>query len=161
MNKHALQQHKVRGFTLIEIMITVAIVGILAAVALPSYREYIIKGKLTEGQQGLAGFGVSMQQYFQDARTYVGPCDATPAAGLTAVLPPASANFAYTCTSSATTFTAVATAVSGSVVAPTIYQLNESGVKSTTGVPTDWSLPGTAGPTGSNPCWVRSRSGDC
>lgn len=59
-----------KGFTLIELMITVAIVAILAAVALPSYTAYVIRGKLPEAQSALANFRVLMEQYYQDNRNY-------------------------------------------------------------------------------------------
>lgn len=70
---------RLRGFTLIEVMITVAIVAILAAVALPSYRDYILRGQVVDATSGLAAMRADMERFFQDNRTYVGataPCKA-------------------------------------------------------------------------------------
>ena len=61
---------KRNGFTLIELMITVAIIGILAAVALPSYSAYVNRGKITEAVAALADYRIKMEQYFQDNRNY-------------------------------------------------------------------------------------------
>ncbi len=58
------------GFTLIEVMIVVAIVAILAAIVLPSYRSYVIRGRLTEATSKLAGLRGQMEQYFQDNKNY-------------------------------------------------------------------------------------------
>jgi type IV pilus assembly protein PilE len=52
-----------RGFTLIELMITVAVIAILSAVALPSYREYVIRGNVPEATSRLATKQVQMEQF--------------------------------------------------------------------------------------------------
>jgi type IV pilus assembly protein PilE len=62
---------KASGFTLVELMITVAIVAILAAVAVPSYRGYVIRGRIPEATTALASKRVQMEQFYQDNRTYV------------------------------------------------------------------------------------------
>lgn len=58
------------GMTLIELMITIAIVGILAAVAYPSYTTYVAESNRTEAKRELAKVANKMEQYFVDHRTY-------------------------------------------------------------------------------------------
>ena len=67
-----------KGFTLIELMVTVAIVAMLVAIAYPSYRNYVIRGQLTNATNGLSAVSANMERYFQDNRTYVAANGFTP-----------------------------------------------------------------------------------
>lgn len=59
-----------KGFTLIEVMITVVIIGILASVAYPSYTQYVIKSARSEGVAAVMRVANLQEQYYLDHRTY-------------------------------------------------------------------------------------------
>jgi len=61
---------KTRGFTLIEIMVVVAIVAILAAIAIPSYQAHLRKGRRANAESFLSDVASRQQQYMLDARGY-------------------------------------------------------------------------------------------
>ena len=62
-----------RGFTLIELMITVAIVAILAAVAYPSYTEYVRKARRADARAALLATAQAMERFYTENMTYKGP----------------------------------------------------------------------------------------
>ena len=134
-----------KGFTLIELMVVVAILAILAAIALPSYTEYVKRGKITQAVSGLADMRVKLEQYFQDRRTYDGAC----VAGTLAPLP-TSDDFTFSCpTLTATEYRVVATG-SGSMTGFS-YDINQVNARNST-VPADWG-------GGTYTCWALRKSG--
>lgn len=63
---------KQQGFTLIELMIVVAIIGILAAIAIPAYQDYTIRAQVSEGLSLAAGAKASVTEYYQDRGFFPG-----------------------------------------------------------------------------------------
>jgi type IV pilus assembly protein PilE len=76
-----------RGFTLIEMMIVVAVVAILAAVGYPSYRDHVARGQRSQGQQVLLDLAQRQEQYLLDRRQYNSDPGASPGLGITTALP--------------------------------------------------------------------------
>lgn len=81
------------GFTLMELMVAVVIVAILAAVAVPAYTGYVVRGKLAETTAALSDLRVRMEQYLVDNRNYGTIATACPAA----VVMPTSPTFSFSC----------------------------------------------------------------
>lgn len=139
-----------RGFTLLELMITVAIVAILTAVALPTYRDYVTRGKLAEAYTVLGAQRVKMEQFYQDTRTYTGACTAG-----TAAPPPAGKYFTYKCDIADQTYTVTATGNASEGLSDFSFTVDQNNARTTASVPTGWSKPS------SNTCWIRTKDGKC
>ena len=133
------------GFTLIELMIVVAIVGILSAVALPAYNEYIVRGKLPEATSNLAAKRVQMEQFFQDNLTYA----SAPACTQDTTSSP---YFTFSCSvATATAFSLQA--VGTGTMAGFTFTVDQSNAKATTAVPSGWATNAA--------CWVTKKGGNC
>lgn len=96
-----------QGFTLIEVMITVAIVAILASIAVPAYNDYILRGRLVDATNALSATQAQMEIYFQDKRTYVGgPCATSQTVKTFTVVCSSISDLAYTITATGSGATA-------------------------------------------------------
>jgi type IV pilus assembly protein PilE len=144
---------KIRGFTMVEILIVVAIIGVLAAVAIPSYNDYVRRGALQEGFGLMSDFRVRMEQFYQDNRSY-----ANPANTCGAVIPGNTARFTFACQLDTTggappgqSYTLTGTGV-GTLLNFT-YTINETNTRRTTNVPADWGTPQN--------CWIRAKGNIC
>jgi type IV pilus assembly protein PilE len=146
------------GFTLIEMMIAVALVAILASIAMPSYQAYARRGQLSEAFTTLADMRVKMEQYYQDNKFYGAASNSTTCPNLPghAAWPVNGKYFTVTCgpgTNNATplqTFTLTATGTGG-LTTGYDYTLNQVGTKGTTKF---------ANATSTAPCWL-TKSSSC
>lgn len=137
-----------RGFTLIEVMIVVAIIGILAAIAVPAYGDYVKRSKVTEATAALADYRIRMEQYYQDNRNY--------GAGDCGVAVPTPKYFTFSCalTNSGQGFTATTTNKANiglDASGDFVYTIDHANAKATTKA---WGISGGA-------CWVMKKGESC
>jgi type IV pilus assembly protein PilE len=134
------------GFTLIEVMITIAIVGILASIAIPQYTDYVTRSRLVEAQSKLSDTRVRLEQFFVNNRTYVG-FTCTQAAV-------ANENFSIACTTqTANTFTITATG--SNKMSGFSFTLDDLNQKTSAVTASGWSNPSP------NNCWVSKKPNIC
>ena len=125
-----------RGFTLIELMIAVAVVAILAMIAIPTYTAQMVKGRRSSAEAVLLDIAQRQQQYFLDSRAYAP--DVATLLGTTTT--PANVRAYYTVTTAPgaglpPTFTATATPLPGTAQAgDVILIIDQAGAKTPTGM---------------------------
>lgn len=143
-----LPQHA--GFTLVEAMVVVAIIGILAAIALPNYQDYLLRSKLVDASSSLSQIRVGLEQYYQDNRSYPAEerCDEI-------VVGNNDKYFTYDCTvaedGQGYTVAAAGTAAGGT--SEFAYSVDQSNNRKTTAMPSGWSSD--------SDCWVVFRGQKC
>ncbi len=145
-----------RGFTLLEMMVVVGIIGILSAVAIPSYMYYMLRGRLPVATQGLTSMQTQLESWFQDNRTYATApiCASNPPSSITSLMQGANVVFTLSAVCTTSTYTLTATGNANSVGGIT-YTLTQAGVQATTAVPSGWTLPSPS------TCWVMRKDGSC
>ncbi|WP_156030247.1 type IV pilin protein [Thiomonas sp. FB-Cd] len=131
-----------QGFSLVELMAVVAIAGILLAVGIPAYSNYVVKSRIQAAQNALLVTANDVRQYAQDHETYVGSCTA----------PVAAEGFQISCpTLTQTTYTVQALGTGS--LAGFLFTLDQTGARVTAQVPAGWAA---------NPaCWIADQQGDC
>jgi len=139
-----------RGFTLLEVMLVVAIIATLAGIAVPSYADYVRRSRILDAVARLADARARMEEYFLDQRSYVD------AAGRCGVPPPtgtAGDAFALACEASATAYMYTATGLANKGMAAFAYAIDQAGAKTTVSLPVGWSR--------GMDCWTIRADGLC
>lgn len=129
-----------RGFTLIEVMIVVAIIGILSTIAIPSYRDYVIRSRLVEVTDALSDARVRMEQFYADNRSYSG------ASGCGAVMP-APESFDVSCTAADNGQGYTLTGSGTGTMVDFVYTVDQANRRSTVSWGANWGAVPSEGAT--------------
>jgi prepilin-type N-terminal cleavage/methylation domain-containing protein len=148
-----------RGFTLLELMIALVVVAVLAAIAIPSYEDYVMRGKIAEAVSNLSTTRVAMEKYYADDHFYnvsgtPGTCGVTLPSGDNAKY------FTITCASGNAsgpgdqTYTITAAGLGN--MSGFTYTLTESNARTTNITsPAGWATSGTVN------CWIERKGDSC
>ena len=156
-----------RGFTLIEVMITVVIIAAIAAIAIPNYTDYVTRSKFAEAVGHLADQRVKMEQYYMDNRRYSSDTGgATCGLGNTITVTNAK-YFDYTCATSnantvgAQSYTITATGKAAEGLQGISFTVNQANTRTTTVAGgSAMATKGYATPSPNN-CWIKKKPSQC
>lgn len=134
-----------KAFTLIEVMIVVGIVAILAAVAIPNYNNFIIRGRLADMTGAMSTLRADMERYYNDNRTYtalpapiVSPCTSPPSVA---------GKYTLTCNIVAATpttpQTVTITGTGAAQISGFTFTISSNGAQATTAAPSGWGTSTT------------------
>lgn len=136
---------RANGFTLIELMVVVAIIAILASIALPSYNEYVIRSRITEATSALANKRARLELFYDNNHTYTGAPDCSSDTTT-------SRFFTFSCSASDVSTYTLKAEGSGAMNGFT-FTIDQSNAKATTAAPTGWTRNTT--------CWITRKDGSC
>lgn len=142
--------NKSAGFSLIELMIVLAVIGIIAAFAIPSYIDYVRSAKISEATSALVDMRAKMEQYFQDNRTYKDACS-EPDKSI-APKPLDTPNFTFTCLPAPDASTYTINAIGRNSMAGFNFSVNQANLRTSSITP--WSVQNAS-------CWVTKKGGAC
>jgi len=130
------------GFTLIEIMVVVAILGILSAIAMPSYTSYVMRARLVEAHSALASAQPRLESHWANEHTYEG----------FSAVPGNTDNFDYDLTEAdKSKYTLTATGKGAALGFG--FSIDQDGTRVTTDAPAGW--------TTRDDCWIDRKEGLC
>jgi type IV pilus assembly protein PilE len=134
-----------KGFTLIELMMVVAIIGLLSAIAYPLYTDSVRRGKIVEATSALSDSRIKMTQFLLDHKVY----DASKGGNPPCEILPDTQNFKFVCVT--TPFAYVITATGHGAMAGFLYTIDSANFKTSK---TLWSPV-------ISPCWITKEGGSC
>ena len=138
------------GFTLIELMITVAIVGILATIAYPAFSEYVVRSRIVDALGELGSLRIKQEQIYADNRNY-----GSSATGCSGLVLPTSTYFTFSCTwvTDDQSFLLTAAGKSGTALNGYSFTVNHKNEQRTTAFVGAPSVPLN--------CWIKRKSETC
>ena len=138
-----------QGFSLIELMIALAIGAIIAAIAVPAYRDHILRARIPQATSTLSSLAMRLEQHYQDNHDYGGD-------EICSVTMPDDAFFTFQCAAenNGQSFLLTASGKRPGEMADFIFTLDQNGNARTTKLPEAW------GTTPAN-CWIAKRGSTC